>query len=178
VSKSRAKHKSVMTFSESSSRSSPARRASAPEAVCCVYRKLKLFTVVDGISAPGNHVDVTADMAVVISNCPQVNNPCNGFNPTPIRVVVRDAPGLSSIVPATDMTGEGARWVEVLALERLADRAIVCLRVEAIDLLLVRALPIAATNRDSQAVHFVQPNAVHCTGLSVGEDYGLPTSSV
>jgi uncharacterized protein YcgI (DUF1989 family) len=25
---------------------------------------------------------------VLISNCPQVNNPCNGFNPTPIRVVV------------------------------------------------------------------------------------------
>src|ERR1700747_366570 len=54
------------------------------------------FTVVDGISAPGSYIDVTADMDVlfVISNCPQVNNPCNGFNPTPIRVVVRDAPGL------------------------------------------------------------------------------------
>jgi urea carboxylase-associated protein 1 len=54
------------------------------------------FTVVDGTSAPGNYVDVTADMDVlfVISNCPQVNNPCNGFNPTSIRVVVRDAPGL------------------------------------------------------------------------------------
>jgi uncharacterized protein YcgI (DUF1989 family) len=38
------------------------------------------FTVADGISAPGNYVDVTADMDVlfVISNCPQVNNPCNG----------------------------------------------------------------------------------------------------
>jgi urea carboxylase-associated protein 1 len=51
------------------------------------------FTVVDGISAPGNFVDVTADMDVlfVISNCPQVNNPCNGFNPTPIRVMIWDA---------------------------------------------------------------------------------------
>ncbi len=50
------------------------------------------FTVVDGISAPGNHVDVTAEMDVifVISNCPQVNNPCNGFNPTPVRVHVWD----------------------------------------------------------------------------------------
>jgi uncharacterized protein YcgI (DUF1989 family) len=28
-----------------------------------------------------------------IFNCPQVNNPPNGFNPAPIRVVVRDAPG-------------------------------------------------------------------------------------
>jgi uncharacterized protein len=50
------------------------------------------FTVVDGISAPGNHVDITMDMDAifVISNCPQVNNPCNGFNPTPIRVMIWD----------------------------------------------------------------------------------------
>lgn len=50
------------------------------------------FTVVDGVSAPGNYVDVTMDLDVifVISNCPQVNNPCNGFNPTPIRVIVWD----------------------------------------------------------------------------------------
>jgi urea carboxylase-associated protein 1 len=50
------------------------------------------FTVVDGISSPGNYVEVTMDMDVifVISNCPQVNNPCNGFNPTPIRVMIWD----------------------------------------------------------------------------------------
>jgi urea carboxylase-associated protein 1 len=52
------------------------------------------FTVVDGLSAPGNHVDVTVDMDVifVISNCPQINNPCNGFDPTAIRVLVWDPP--------------------------------------------------------------------------------------
>jgi urea carboxylase-associated protein 1 len=46
--------------------------------------------IVDGISAPGLFVDLRAEMdvLVVISNCPQVNNPCNAFNPTPIRVVV------------------------------------------------------------------------------------------
>ncbi len=46
--------------------------------------------IVDGISAPGLHVDLRADMdlVVVISNCPQVNNPCNGFNPTPIRLLI------------------------------------------------------------------------------------------
>ena len=46
--------------------------------------------IVDGISAPGLHVDLRADMdlQVVISNCPQINNPCNGFNPTPIRLVI------------------------------------------------------------------------------------------
>ena len=51
------------------------------------------FTVVDGISEPGGYVDLLADMDVlcVLSNCPQVNNPCNGFNPTPIRVLVWDA---------------------------------------------------------------------------------------
>ena len=46
--------------------------------------------IVDGISAPGLRVDVRAEMdvEVVISNCPQVNNPCNGFNPTPVRMIV------------------------------------------------------------------------------------------
>ncbi|NPU14728.1 DUF1989 domain-containing protein [Bradyrhizobium sp. 83012] len=51
------------------------------------------FTVLDGPSVPGNYVDVTAELDVlfVISNCPQVNNPCNGFDPTPIRVEIREA---------------------------------------------------------------------------------------
>lgn len=46
--------------------------------------------IVDGISAPGLMVDLRAEMdvTVVISNCPQINNPCNGFNPTPVRMVV------------------------------------------------------------------------------------------
>jgi urea carboxylase-associated protein 1 len=44
----------------------------------------------DGISQPGGFVDLRAEMDVIvlISNCPQVNNPCNGFNPTPLRVVI------------------------------------------------------------------------------------------
>jgi urea carboxylase-associated protein 1 len=49
--------------------------------------------IVDGISAPG--LAVTLEMArevlVLISNCPQINNPCNGFDPTPIRVLVEPA---------------------------------------------------------------------------------------
>jgi uncharacterized protein len=54
------------------------------------------FTVVDGISAPGNYVDITADIDLifVISNCPQVNNPCNGFDPTPVRVLIWDGAAL------------------------------------------------------------------------------------
>ena len=46
--------------------------------------------IVDGISAPGLTVDVRAEMDVdvVVSNCPQINNPCNGFNPTPVRMIV------------------------------------------------------------------------------------------
>ena len=46
--------------------------------------------IVDGISAPGLHVDIRAemDLVVVVSNCPQINNPCNGFNPTPVRMVI------------------------------------------------------------------------------------------
>ncbi|MEA2783673.1 MAG: uncharacterized protein QOK29_5245 [Rhodospirillaceae bacterium] len=48
--------------------------------------------IVDGISAPGLHVDLRAEMdtLVLISNCPQVNNPCNGFDPTPIRLIVSE----------------------------------------------------------------------------------------
>jgi uncharacterized protein YcgI (DUF1989 family) len=47
---------------------------------------------VDGISAPGLFVEVRAEMdvLVLISNCPQMNNPCNGFDPTPVRLVITD----------------------------------------------------------------------------------------
>jgi len=46
----------------------------------------------DGLSFPGAHVELRAerDVYVLISNCPQLNNPCNGWNPTPIQVVVRE----------------------------------------------------------------------------------------
>jgi hypothetical protein len=48
--------------------------------------------IVDGRSRPGDYVDLRAEMDVlaVLSNCPQIHNPCNGFNPTPIRVVVTE----------------------------------------------------------------------------------------
>jgi urea carboxylase-associated protein 1 len=51
------------------------------------------LTFADGISAPGRHVELLAlmDTRVLISNCPQLNNPCNAYNPTPVRVIVRDA---------------------------------------------------------------------------------------
>jgi uncharacterized protein len=46
--------------------------------------------VADGVSKPGAHVDLRAerDVIAVLSNCPQMHNPCNGFNPTPIRVTI------------------------------------------------------------------------------------------
>jgi urea carboxylase-associated protein 1 len=46
--------------------------------------------IVDGISAPGLTVTLRAevDTLVLVSNCPQINNPCNGFDPTPVRLVV------------------------------------------------------------------------------------------
>ena len=46
----------------------------------------------DGISAPGRYVELRAelDVLLLISNCPQLNNPCNAFNPTPIEVLVFD----------------------------------------------------------------------------------------
>ena len=48
------------------------------------------LTFADGISAPGRYVEMRAEMDVlaVISNCPQLNNPCNGYNPTPVRLLI------------------------------------------------------------------------------------------
>jgi hypothetical protein len=45
--------------------------------------------IVDGRSEPGDYVDLRAerDALVVISNCPQLYNPCNGWNPTPVRII-------------------------------------------------------------------------------------------
>jgi len=46
----------------------------------------------DGLSAPGRYVEMRAEMDVLlISNCPQLNNPCNAYNPTPVEVLVWDA---------------------------------------------------------------------------------------
>ncbi|SEM88270.1 urea amidolyase associated protein UAAP2 [Paenibacillus sp. OV219] len=44
----------------------------------------------DGVSAPGCYVELESlcRSMVLISNCPQLNNPCNAYNPTPIRVLV------------------------------------------------------------------------------------------
>ncbi len=44
----------------------------------------------DGVSGPGRYVEMRAEMDVMclISNCPQLNNPCNAYNPTPVRVLI------------------------------------------------------------------------------------------
>ena len=44
----------------------------------------------DGISGAGKYVEMRAEMDVIvlISNCPQLNNPCNAYNPTPVRLLV------------------------------------------------------------------------------------------
>jgi urea carboxylase-associated protein 1 len=51
------------------------------------------LTFADGVSGPGEYVEMRAEMDVIvlISNCPQLNNPCNAYNPTPIEVLVWDA---------------------------------------------------------------------------------------
>jgi hypothetical protein len=50
------------------------------------------LTFADGVSGPGRWVELRAelDVLVLISNCPQLNNPCNGWNPTPVQVQIRD----------------------------------------------------------------------------------------
>lgn len=51
------------------------------------------LTFADGISAPGKYVELKATMDVIalISNCPQLNNPCNGYNPTLVECLVWSA---------------------------------------------------------------------------------------
>lgn len=48
------------------------------------------LTFADGISGAGKYVELKAHMDVIVlmSNCPQLNNPCNAYNPTPVEVII------------------------------------------------------------------------------------------
>jgi len=50
------------------------------------------LTFADGVSGAGKYVELCADMdiLVLISNCPQLNNPCNAYNPTPVQLLIWD----------------------------------------------------------------------------------------
>jgi uncharacterized protein len=50
------------------------------------------LTFADGVSGPGKYVEMRAEMDVIclISNCPQLNNPCNAYNPTPLQLLIWD----------------------------------------------------------------------------------------
>ncbi|MFT6508559.1 MAG: urea carboxylase-associated protein 1 [Parvibaculaceae bacterium] len=50
------------------------------------------LTFEDGISGAGKYVEMRAEMntIVLLSNCPQLNNPCNAYNPTPVEMLVWD----------------------------------------------------------------------------------------
>jgi hypothetical protein len=52
----------------------------------------------DGVSSAGKYVELRAetDVLMLMSNCPQLNNPCNAFNPTPVRVLIWNAPARQS----------------------------------------------------------------------------------
>lgn len=53
-------------------------------------RKLADTVFVPSRSRAGDYVDLRAEMdaIAVVSNCPQVNNPCNEGQPTPIRIAI------------------------------------------------------------------------------------------
>jgi urea carboxylase-associated protein 1 len=50
-------------------------------------------TFADGVSDAGKYVELRAEMdtLIAISNCPQLNNPCNAYNPTPIQILIWEA---------------------------------------------------------------------------------------
>ena len=60
------------------------------------------LTFEDGVSAPGKYVEMRAEMDVLalISNCPQLNNPCNAYNPTPMRVLIWDLDDVHKVLIA------------------------------------------------------------------------------
>ena len=53
------------------------------------------LTFADGVSGPGKYVEMVAarDVIALISNCPQLNNPCNAYDPTPVEVLIFAAAG-------------------------------------------------------------------------------------
>lgn len=53
-------------------------------------RSLSEAVFVESHSRPGDFVDLRAEMdaLAIISNCPQINNPCNDGSPTAIRVTI------------------------------------------------------------------------------------------
>lgn len=53
------------------------------------------LTFADGVSGPGKYVELVAaiDVIALISNCPQLNNPCNAYDPTPVEVLIFPARG-------------------------------------------------------------------------------------
>jgi uncharacterized protein len=55
--------------------------------------RLDPLTFANSPSRPGDFIELRADTDVIaiVSNCPQVNNPCNNGRPTPIKVVILDA---------------------------------------------------------------------------------------
>lgn len=50
------------------------------------------LTFEDGVSEAGKYVELLAamDVLMLVSNCPQLNNPCNAYNPTPIQILIWD----------------------------------------------------------------------------------------
>ncbi|MEU0942216.1 urea amidolyase associated protein UAAP2 [Streptomyces canus] len=63
--------------------------------------------IVDGISAPGLTLTLRAerDVLVLVSNCPQINNPCNGFDPTPVAMTIGAAAESATGAAAKSATG-------------------------------------------------------------------------
>lgn len=61
------------------------------------------LTFADGISGAGKYVELVAemDLVILISNCPQLNNPCNDYNPTPIQLLVWDTVAANSSLEMT-----------------------------------------------------------------------------
>ncbi len=90
----KAQHACVENFLEANMRHGRNKRDMAPNINFFMNVPVEAdgaLGIVDGLSAPGLSVTLRAemDLMLIVSNCPQINNPCNAFNPTPVRMIVR-----------------------------------------------------------------------------------------
>ena len=140
------------------------------------------------MSAPGKYVEMRAEMDVVvlISNCPQLNNPCNAYNPTPIRLLVWDDPrrvlhGLGSPRGGPRESGRkipGSNEQIMFEKVLIANRgAIACRIMRTLRRMGVKGVAVY-TDADALSRHVMEADEAYCIGSGVAAESYLRTDKI